>query len=919
MSSILARLRAAASRIAGLARRGAADARLREEIAFHIEMETARNVALGLSHDEARRRALVTFGGRQRTSDDARDQLRSEWGDELLRDVRFALRGMRRQPGFTLTVVVTLALGIGANATMFGLIDRLLLRPPPHVAEPDRLVLFNLQRARQGGVQTTQPYGMVTAMREQVSDFSSVSVSTPAATSRRQYFPLGRGPTGTRAAGVLVSGNYFTTLGVHPALGRFFLPDEESLQHAEKLAVIGYGFWQSHFSGRRDAIGAALDVGTAKYTVIGVTPRDFSGTELSDVDLWLPIEAADGLRFARGPGWATSADAQWLNVIARLAPGVTVQHAAAQATAAARGWMATHLTRPTPAQLAALDSEVVVLGSVLPSKSISGFGISAQSSEVKISKLLAAVAVMVLLLACANVANLLLLRALQRRREIAVRLALGVSRGRLIMQLLIEGMVLTFLGAAGALVVVAVASGVVRQWLLADLAWAGSGVDLRVLAFTAAVALLTGVTTSLVPALQASRPDLTGSLKAGVREGVTQRSRLRSMLLVTQAALAIVLLAGAGLFTRSLRNVNALDVGIDADHMLVGQINQNSTGLTNADARRLYDEFAERARALPGVKAAAVSVAMPFGLSWGATVSLLGQRVPNVASNPYQYAVTPDYFDALGMHLVAGREFTAADRFGTEPVVIVNQTMARLFWRDRSPIGQCLKVGADTMPCTTVVGVVNDTRRQDLVEGLISQIYRPLDQLPTSYTNSMVSFFGYTLVVGTRGSPDALVEPLRRTMQAVGSSVPYANVRTMRDVLGGQTRSWYLGARVFSAFGVLALVLAGIGLFSVVAFTVGQRRHEFGIRTALGARPGDLLRLTVTRGIAPVLVGIVAGVILALVAGRFVESLLFGVSARDPAVLGTASAALLVCAVVASLAPALRAARADPTIALRAD
>ncbi len=919
MSSVLARVRAAASRIVGLARGGTADARLREEIAFHIDMETTRNVALGLSHDEARRRALVNFGGRQRTSDDARDQLRSEWGNELLRDVRFSLRGMRRQPGFTLTVIVTLALGIGANATMFGLIDRLLLRPPPHVAEPDRLVLFNLTYHGQDGVQTTQPYGMVTVMREQVRDFSSVSVATPAALSRRQYFPLGRGPTGTRAAGVLVSGNYFNTLGVHPALGRFFSPDEETLQHAEKLAVIGYGFWRAHFGGRRDAIGAVLDVGTAKFTVIGVTPRDFSGTELSDVDLWLPIEAADGLRFGSGPLWATSADDQWLYVIARLAPGVTVQHAAAQATVAARGWMAARMTRPTPERLARLDSQVVVLGSILPSKSMSGFGISAKSSEIKISKLLAGVAVMVLLLACANVANLLLLRALQRRREIAVRLALGVSRTRLVMQLLIEGFVLTLFGTAGALGVAAVASGVVRRWLLADLAWTGSGLSARVLAFTAAVALFTGLVTSLVPALQASRPDLTGSLKAGVRDGVNQRSRLRSGLLVTQAALAIVLLAGAGLFTRSLRNVNALDVGIDVDHTLVGQINQNSTGLTNAEARRLYDEFAERARTLPGVKAVAVSIAMPFGLSWSTTVSLPGRRIPNVASRPYQYAVTPGYFDAFGMRLIAGREFTAGDRAGTEPVVIVNETMARLFWHDQSPIGQCLKVDADTKPCTTVVGVVNDTRRQNLVEGIISQIYRPLDQVPASYSDRIVSFFGYTLAVATRGNPDALVEPLRRTMQSVGASVPYANVRTMREVLGVQTRSWYLGARVFSAFGALALVLAGIGLFSVVAFTVGQRRHEFGIRTALGAQPADLLRLTVTRGIAPAMLGIIAGVVLALLGGRFVESLLFGVSAHDPMVLGTASAALLLCAVVASLAPAIRAAKADPTIALRAD
>ena len=252
-------------------------------------------------------------------------------------------------------------------------------------------------------------------------------------------------------------------------------------------------------------------------------------------------------------------------------------------------------------------------------------------------------------------------------------------------------------------------------------------------------------------------------------------------------------------------------------------------------------------------------------------------------------------------------------------MAVVNETMARLYWPQQSPIGTCIKFGTDTMPCTTVIGVVSNTRRQDLVEGLVPQIYRPLGQLSPNVTNSTVSFFGFTLVVGTAGDANALVEPLRRTMQATAPSVPYANVMTMRALLGRQTRSWELGARVFTAFGALALALAAVGLFSVVAFTIGQRMHEFGIRTALGARPSDLLRLTIIRGVAPAVVGIVVGVVMALVGGRFVGGLLFQVSPRDPAVLGGASAVLFVCAVVASIVPAMRAARVDPTVALRAE
>jgi len=342
-------------------------------------------------------------------------------------------------------------------------------------------------------------------------------------------------------------------------------------------------------------------------------------------------------------------------------------------------------------------------------------------------------------------------------------------------------------------------------------------------------------------------------------------------------------------------------------------------GLSNEEARRLFEEFAVQARALPGVSASAVSVGLPFSLTWGTRLTAPGRELPRVEQSPVQYAVTPGYFDALRIRKLSGRTFSDGDREGMQAVAIVNETMARLYWPQQSPIGACIRFGADTMPCTTVVGVVANTRRQDLVEGPVPQIYRPLGQLSPAVTNSTVSFFGFTLVVGTTGDAGALVEPLRRTIQGTAASVPYANVMTMRALLGRQTRSWELGARVFTAFGALALALAAVGLFSVVAFTIGQRMHEFGIRTALGARPVDLLRLTIIRGVAPAVVGIFAGVVLALGAGRFIAGLLFNVSPRDPAVLGGASGVLFLCAVVASIVPAMRASRVDPTIALRAD
>ena len=839
--------------------------------------------------------------------------------DALLHDVHFALRGIRRRPGFTAMVVTTLALGIGANATMFGILDRLLFQAPARIADPDRVVLFHTHRLGSTDYQTTQPYVVRNVLREQVSDFADVAVAEPTGVVRRKYYPLGRGQSATRVAGSVVSSNYFSVLGVRPAVGRFFSNEEESETTAQKVAVIGYGFWQRQFAGRPDILGTSLEIGVTRYTIIGVAPEGFTGTELRDVEVWLPIAAAEGLRFVKGRDWATSDDSQWLLVIARLKPGVAMQHATAQASAAFRNWSQGQMTNPTPARLARLDSTAVVLGSIVPGRSLWNWGMSGSSNDVRISELLSAVALMVLLIACANVANLLLVRALGRRREIAVRLALGINRRRLIGQLLVEGLILSFLGALGALAVTAVGAQFVRRWMIGDGAWSGGAVDGHVLVFTAVVALVTGIVTSLVPALQSSKPDLTSALKSGTREGSVQKSRTRTVLLVAQAALAIILLAGAGLFIRSLRNVGALDFGVDVNHALVGQISQGSVGLSNEESRRLFEEFARRARSLPGVSASAVAVGLPFSLSWGAQLTAPGRELPKVEQSPVQYAVTPGYFDALRIKKLSGRLFAEGDREGTASVAVVNETMARLYWPQQSPIGACIKFGSDSMPCATVIGVVSNTRRQDLVEGLVPQIYRPLAQLSPNVTNSVVSFFGFTLVAGTSGDASALVEPLRRAMQATAPSVPYANVTTMRALLGRQTRSWELGARVFTAFGALALALAAVGLFSVVAFTIGQRMHEFGIRTALGARPADLLRLTIIRGVAPAVVGIGVGVALALVGGRFVGGLLFHVSPRDPAVLGGASAVLFVCAVVASIVPAMRAARVDPTVALRAE
>ncbi|HYK12038.1 MAG TPA: ABC transporter permease [Gemmatimonadales bacterium] len=834
--------------------------------------------------------------------------------ESLRADTVYALRGFRARPGLVSVIVLVFALGLGANATMFGVLDRLLLRAPDHVTDPDRVYGVGTHTIGEPWTQSTFSYADYADFRDNVPGFVDVAAATMAVTNQRQNFPLGRGASADRVAGELVSWNFFRTLGVRPALGRFFLPGDDSTG-ADRAAVIGYGFWRRHFGGRADAIGRQIEIGKYRYTVVGVAPKGFTGVELPEEDVWLPVHVADGLRFDATSQWDKSRTSQWLRIVGRLRPGVSAAQARDQATSVYRGMEEQRIAQhPDWSRWIHPDSEVAVMPSIIPSKAVSD-----ADSDVKIAVLLSAMAVVVLIIACANVANLLLVRALARRREVAVRLALGVSRGRLISQLLVEGVMLAGMGEAGALIIALWGSRAIRSLLLGDAAWVGSGIDWRVFGFTTVVAVATGLVTALVPALQAARTDLNSGLKQGRADTGGGRFGARSILLATQAALALVLLAGAGLFVRSLQNVANLPFGVDVDRVLVAQMSAGSVGLSPEQSRRLFLAFADRARAVPGVTDAAVSLGVPFGLSWGLSINVPGKPRPGLQREPVQYAVTPGYFGTLGISLLEGREFTDADRDGTLPVAMINKTAADVYWPGDNPIGQCAKLGSDSAPCTTIVGVVSNTRRQQLVEGLVPQVYRPLAQRTDSGTNRTAAFFGWTLVV--RGGAEAarLAEPIRRALQGTDPDVPYVTVRTMADVVGVQTTAWRLGAGVFSAFGALALLLAAIGLYSVLSFGVAQRFREFGVRLALGAQAPDLMRQTMAKGLAPVIAGLGAGVFLAALSAKLVASLLFGVSPRDPGVLGAVSGILLLVAAAAAVVPAWRATRVDPASALRSE
>lgn len=811
--------------------------------------------------------------------------------ESLLQDFRYAARSLARSPALTVAAVATLGLGIGANTAMFGVVDQLFFRPPAHVVDPGSVKRLNVtQRSSRIGSWTSSvaTYPRYVDFRDRARSFSAVAAYADAA------FSLGLGQGAERIRGEIVTASFFPLLGVRPALGRFFTADEDRVGAAAHVAVLSTKFWKRRFAGDTGILGQELHLGRSVYTVIGVAPPGFAGIDLRVPDLWVPMSAA--APEVQWPEFFECGGCYWLETMVRLRPGVSAAQAGSEGTVIFRS----HIQQSSD------STATVSLGSVHESP-----GPQART-RARLSIWLSVVCGIVLLIACANVTNLLLARAVQRRREIAVRLALGAGRARLARGLLVESAVLAGLGGAAALVITLWLGPVLHASLLP---YAPTPtLDGRIAAFAAIAVLATTLLAGVAPAWQASAPDLSAALKAGAREGTVQRSNTRTALLVGQIALSLVLLTGAGLFISSLRRVQSLPLGFDAERLISASVDLASVGYGDADINAAYERMRQRVRALPGVESASLAVGSPFGSGFVIGLEIPGHDSLPKTFGPYVSAITPEYFQTLGTRVLRGRGFDAQDKSGAEPVVVVNQTMAKLYWPGEDALGRCVRLGRRPARCFTVVGIVEDARRGSLTEGPEVQYFLPLAQADSVVRNHVTA-----LLVRTAGRASDLTGAVRREIQASVPDLPYPNIDPMPSLFARELRPWRLGSALLSLFGLLGLLLASIGLYGVLSYIVSQRTQELSIRIALGADRRDLLRLVVRQGLRVTLIGVACGAVGALFAGKAIASLLYEVSPRNPLVLTVVGLVLIMVALLACYVPARRATRVDPMVALRTE
>jgi putative ABC transport system permease protein len=885
------------TRLAGLRIEPAHESEIVEELAQHLDDVYECALANGLSEDEARRAAIDELADPnllpnelKRTQKPFREAPvpggtgRSNLFTDFVQDLRYAGRMQRKNPGFTIVAVIALALGIGANTAIFSVVNTVLLRPLPY-KDPERLAMVWEDASKHGYPRDTPAAANYIDWRDQNTTFEGM-----AAIADESFNLTGAGDP-ERLEGRLVSANLFPLLGVEPQLGRPFTAPEDQ-PGSNRVVVLSYGLWQRRFGGDNSIVGKTLNLNGDTYTVVGVMPARFQFPS-SDDELWVPI--------AFTAQQAANRNRHYLQVVGRLKPGVSLEQAQTEmSTIAAR------LQQQYPESNADLGAAVTSLhehlvGDIRPALLI----------------LLGAVG-LVLLIACANVANLLLARAAVRQKEIAVRVALGARRGRLIRQFLTESVLLATVGGVVGLGIAYGGLILLRAFIPENISQAREiSMDLKVLGFTFLVSVITGLIFGLAPALQAARFNQTETLKEGGRDSATGSGgkRIRGLLVMSEVAVSLVLLIGAGLLINSFLRLRNVDPGFSADNLLTMKFVLPEPKYSNfANRTAFYSDLVQRVEGLAGVKSAAVTTNLPL-YRQGNSISFSIEGRPAPPPGQEQIVVTrivsPGYFETMSIPFLSGRQFTDQDTSTTPRVVVISETMARRYWPGEDPVGKRIGAGRIQRPedWIQVIGVVKDVRQFELTA-------EPRPQMYLSYRQA--GFFApRDLVVKTDVDPASLAATVRKTVWEIDKDQPVSNIKTMEEILLDSIARQRFSMLLLAIFAAVALILAAVGIYGVMSYSVAQRTHEIGIRMALGAQTGAVLKLAVGYGLKLVIAGVVIGLIAAFALTRVMSTLLFGVTATDPTTFALISLLLIGVAAVASYIPARRATKVDPIIALR--
>jgi len=870
-----------------------------------VDQQIEQNLAAGMSPEEASNATQRTIGGIEQIREECRDMRRINWITDLLRDLQYAFRNLGRSPGFTAAVLLVLGLGIGANAASFTLIDAVMLRMLP-VSHAEQLYL--IAHAGQSGVSALSNYPLFEQLRDHNQVFSEVFAFNP-----NQWKVSLDGNT-ELVSGQVVTGNYFSTLGVSAILGRTLTVGDDRIPKGHPVAVISYRYWQRRFAQNPRVLGKTITINLTPFTIIGVTPPEFFGIEVcQSADISVPMSmhplVGSGSTLDDRSGW-------WdLPMLGRLKPGMSVQQARADADVIFRRF----LSGPWLAEMSQESRQGSFQRVELRSASN---GLSALREEFsKPLKILMAVVGLVLLIACANVANLLLARAKVRRRDMAMRLSLGAARSRLVRQLLTESTLLAALGGGLGLVLAHWGSNLLITFLpqgpipmVLDVS-----PDARVLTFCTLMTLLTALLFGLVPAFRTSGVDPGPALKENSQSLTSDRSRFRlgKILIVAQVAMSLLLVIVAGLFVRSLQNLRHVDAGFDREDILLFTIDAYGTTYQGAKLAALQQELLERVRALPGVRSASLSDYSPMGGGEGRRISVQG-FVPQ-SEDDMQISVNfvePQYFETMGIPLVMGRDFRVQDAQGAPKVAIVTQSMARHYFQDENPLGRRLELPRSEMSgICEIIGVVKDAKFDSLRTEGARTVYIPYLQVEPRPS--------MTFALRTQSRPVDLAATVRRKVLAVAKEVLIRDIKTLEVQVDESLAQERMVASLASFFGLLSLLLASVGLYGVMAYSVTCRTNEIGIRVALGAQPGEVSWMILRETLVLILVGVAVGVCTALAATRLASSLisglLFGLKATDPTTTVLATLLMAAVAAFAGYLPARRASHVDPMVALRCE